>query len=347
MKVRLTQLDGALPNLALMKLSHWHKAQGDEVFFTRHSSRQLFDEAPVYDRVYGSSIFGFSEPIRKTFLAEFPGAIVGGTGFDFKTTVEDIIGGEYEHYDYSIRPDYAHSLGFTQRGCRLKCGFCVVPKKEGAPKSVNTIAEIWRGEGHPKNICLLDNDFFGQPRDQWRARIAELNDGGFKVCFNQGLNVRLLDEEACEALATVRYYDDKFASRRLYTAWDNLKDEGIFFRGVEMLNRAGIPSRHLMVYMLIGWDPSETWERIFYRYERMVAVGMKPYPMVFGDRTRAIPTGNHPTPPTKTLGNFAGWVIGRLAETSEKRGGRPLVEWADFRSGKRKTAPELAQGKLF
>jgi hypothetical protein len=31
MRVRITQLDGKLPNLALMKLSSWHKERGDEV----------------------------------------------------------------------------------------------------------------------------------------------------------------------------------------------------------------------------------------------------------------------------------------------------------------------------
>jgi hypothetical protein len=281
--VRLTALDGKLPNLALMKLSAWHKSQGDEVIFTSLPERDLFE--PSYDRVYGSAIFKFSAPTVERFRSEFPDAIVGGTGTDDKRTVEEIIGSEYEHYDYSIRPDYAFSLGFTQRGCRLKCGFCVVPRKEGAPRSVNRIADIWRGEGHQKKVCLLDNDFFGQPKEEWRARIAELRSGKFKVCFNQGLNVRLIDEEACAALSTINYMDDQFTTRRLYTAWDNLKDEGIFMRGVDMLEAAGVPPKHLMAYMLIGYDPSETWERIWHRFRRMVDRGISPYPMVF-DRKR-------------------------------------------------------------
>jgi hypothetical protein len=307
MNVRLTQLDGKLPNLALMKLSHWHKAHGDEVFFTRHARRDLF-EPQDYGVVYGSTIFKFSTPALSAFRAEFPEAVIGGTGSGNERTVEQEIG-EYEHYDYSIYPDYAFSLGFTQRGCRLKCGFCVVPKKEGQPRSTNTIAQIWRGEGHPKKICLLDNDFFGQPRDEWRSRIAELNDGGFKVCFNQGLNVRLLDEEACAALATVEYRDDQFQQRRLYTAWDNLRDEAIFFRGVDMLEKAGVPPKHLMAYMLVGYDPAETWERIFHRFDKMVARGILPYPMVY-DNTR------------KDLKQFQRWVVTGLYRA---------VPWNEYR----------------
>ena len=57
-------------------------------------------------------------------------------------------------------------------------------------RSVNTIADIWRGEPCPRHLHLLDNDFFGQTRDQWEARVGEIRDGGFKVCLNQGINIR-------------------------------------------------------------------------------------------------------------------------------------------------------------
>ena len=283
MRVRLVQIDGKLPNLALMKLSSWHKAQGDAVVFTRSVARDLFDEG--FDKVYASAIFGFSQKHLDTFKRNWPEAIIGGTGSGHWGTVEDLIG-EHHGLDYSIYPDYAFSLGFSQRGCRLKCGFCVVPKKEGAPKAADRIAEIWRGPGHPKKICLLDNDFFGQPKEIWRERIEELNHGGFRVCFNQGLNVRLLDEEACAALATVQYRDDQFSCRRLYTAWDNINDEGIFFRGVDMLEKAGVPPKHLMAYMLVGYDPKEDWDRIWLRFNKMVERGILPYPMVYNNARR-------------------------------------------------------------
>ncbi len=275
--VRLTQLDGALPNLALMKLAHWHRAQGDEVVLTRTIERDLFE--PTYDKVYGSAIFGFSQERLMLFQHQWPGAIVGGTGTPFAHTVEDLIGSEYEHHDYADYPDVDYSIGFTQRGCRLACKFCVVPKKEGKPRSVNTIADIWRGKPHPKKLSLLDNDFFGNP--DWRARIAEIREGKFRVCLSQGINTRLIDDEAAEALATIEYRNTKFNGRQLYTAWDNLKDEGIFFKGVDRLERAGIPSKHLMTYMLIGYDKNETWDRIWHRFNRMVERGIMPYPMVF------------------------------------------------------------------
>jgi hypothetical protein len=275
--VRLTQIDGALPNLALMKLAHWHKAQGDTVHVTRSIQPELFE--PAYDRVYGSAIFQFSGDRLDRFQAQWPGAIVGGTGTMSAAKVEDITG-DHEGVDYEGQ-DVDYSIGFTQRGCRLKCKFCVVPKKEGKNRSVNTIADIWRGDPHPRKLHLLDNDFFGQAREDWQARVAELRAGKFRVCLSQGINVRLINDEAAEALATIEYRNTKFNERKLYTAWDNLKDEGIFFKGVNTLERAGIPPKHLMAYMLIGYDPLETWARIWHRFNLMVERGIQPYPMVF------------------------------------------------------------------
>ena len=285
MRVRLTQLDGKLPNLALMKLAHWHRSRGDEVVYTRQAHRDLME--PEYDRVYGSAIFKFSSDKLERFLASWPGAIVGGTGTTSTATVEDIIGEpSYEHYDYSLFPDYEPSMGFTQRGCRLSCKFCVVPTKEGKARSVNTIADIWRGDGYPRKLHLLDNDFFGQPEDQWRARIDEIRSGSFRVCLNQGINVRHLTPEAAAAIATIEYRDDAFKERRLYTAWDNLKDEGVFFRGIDMLEAAGVPAKHVMAYMLVGFDKNETWDRIWHRFNRMTERGIQPYPMVFDMRAK-------------------------------------------------------------
>ena len=113
--------------------------------------------------------------------------------------------------------------------------------------------------------------------------------------MSQGINVRLIDDESAAALATIEYRNTKFNERKLYTAWDNIGDEKIFFKGVDTLDRAGIPSKHLMAYMLVGFDPAETWERIWHRFNLMVARGIEPYPMVF-DRSR------------KDLTKFARWV---------------------------------------
>lgn len=328
MRVRLTQIDGTLPNLALMKLSHWHKARGDEVMFTRQSERDLYEGD--YDTVYGSAIFKFSAAKVARFLNAWPGAILGGTGTDRQHTVEDVLGTEaYEHYDYSLYPAYQPSLGFTQRGCRLSCKFCVVPMKEGRARSVSAIADIWRGGGHPRKLHLLDNDFFGQPEPEWRARIAEIRDGNFRVCLNQGINVRHITPDAATALATIEYRDDSFSERRIYTAWDNLKDEGVFFRGVDMLEAADIPAKHLRAYMLVGYDKNETWERIHHRFDRMVARGIEPFPMVFDCRA---------TDPQRYRGlkQFQRWAVTGLYRA---------VPFSDYDAGRKRAAGNINIGQ--
>lgn len=310
--VRLVQLDGKLPNLALMKLSHWHKARGDRVVLARQVQRSLF-EPDDYDTVYASAIFTASaDAIRELQQAE-PEAVLGGTGVPGKMhlTVESVIGvPEYERYDYDIYPEYPWSIGFTQRGCRLNCGFCVVPVKEGKPRSVNTIYDIWR-PGTRKAVVLLDNDFFGQEKLRWQARIEEIKAGEFLVCFNQGINVRAMTAETAQALASVQYRDDQFQRRRLYTAWDNIGHRKVFFRGMKLLEDAGIPPRHLMVYMLIGYKPDEGMEEVFERYRLLKEAGCLPYPMVYD-------------PSNRTHKAFQRWVIRRYDQ---------FIPWERFRKG--------------
>lgn len=280
MRVRITQLDGKLPNLALMRLSSYHKAHGDDVFWER-TARRHHDE-PEYDRVYGSSIFKFTEDRTARMREFFPEAIIGGTGTDDQTTVEHVIG-DWMGLDYEPYSGFSSSIGFSQRGCRLSCDFCVVPKKEGKPTKAMTINQIWRGPGHQKHIHLLDNDFFSI-KNWWQDRIEEIRSGGFKVCFSQGINVRVITDEVAAALASIEYRDDAFQKRRLYTAWDNIGEERAFFRGVDRLERNGVPPKHLMAYMLVGFDPNERWSAVHHRFNEMVARGIQPYPMVFDCR---------------------------------------------------------------
>ena len=79
MKIAVYQVDGTkyngvqFPNIALMKISSYHKSLGDEVeWYKGH----LFWEE--YDKIYASKIFNFSEMPQIT-----PNMVIGGTGIDF------------------------------------------------------------------------------------------------------------------------------------------------------------------------------------------------------------------------------------------------------------------------
>lgn len=308
MKVLLLQLDGKIPNIALMRIATHHRERGDDVEL-RHGTGAvevgLFDDA---DQIYASLIFTKTRPKAERLKETRPDSVIGGTGWDLATTLE-VHGITTPEQDYSIYPNWKQSVGFTQRGCRLKCSFCVVPSKEGGVKESATIAEIWRGDPMPRELLLLDNDFFGQPH--WRERIAEIKDGDFKVSFNQGINARMLNDETAAAIASVRYYDDGMKVRRIYTAWDNRKDESTLFRGLSALAAHGVKPDHIMVYMLIGYWPGETIEDWDYRRAQLRAFGCRPYPMPFVRSHDAI--------------GFQRWVVGAYDKT---------ISWGDWRSAR-------------
>ena len=296
-RVLLLQLDGKLPNLALMRVAAHHRAIGDTVTLQRTGNVQavqprLGEENP--DQVYASLIFTRTRPVGEAVLRVYPHAKVGGTGWDETTTLDAVNIDPNGSIDYSDYPKWTASLGFSQRGCRLRCPFCVVPRKEGKVRATNSIAEIWRGEPHPRHVLLLDNDFFGQ--QSWQDRIEELRHGKYRVSFNQGINARMLNDETAAALASVNYRDDQMRVRRIYTAFDNRKDATRFFAGLDALLRHGVRRRHLFVYMLVGYWAGETVEDRLYRLQAIRDYGALPYPMPFHRTTELI--------------GFQRWVIG-------------------------------------
>lgn len=307
MRALLFQLDGKIPNIALMRVAAHHRERGDEVELRRtgQPDRMFADQDSPADAIYASAIFEKTRPVIDRLRRSFPNAVIGGTGYDLKVKLEDF-GITTKRQDYSIYPKWRQSIGFTQRGCRLKCGFCVVPRKEGAVSEEQTILELWRGEPWPRELILLDNDFFGQPN--WRQRIAEIRDGGFKVSFNQGINARFLTDEAAEAIASIDYRDDSMKRKCIYTAWDNRKDEHRLFDGLNRLVKYGVNPRDITVYMLIGYWPGETHEDRDYRRQRLRDFGAFPYAM--------------PYVRTHELISFQRWIAGHY----DKRG----ITWAEW-----------------
>jgi hypothetical protein len=183
--------------------------------------------------------------------------------------------------------------------------------KEKEPELVeeHTIHSLWRGEPYPKHLHLLDNDFFGQPN--WQARIDEIRQGDFKVCFNQGINARMLNDETAAAIASVRYFDGQFKTKRIYTAWDNRKDEDRLFAGLNALVKHGVKPDQIMVYMLIGYWPGETHEDREYRRARLREFKARPYPMPYFTNEEWIKIfWKETTPRILELDGFKRWVLG-------------------------------------
>jgi hypothetical protein len=297
----MVPIDGKLPNLALMRIAAWEKSQGARVTWRSELPRNdLFK--PEFDRVYGSAIFDTSGKAVAKLREAYPHALIGGDGGDQGLRVEDIVPSQFTGIDYAGYPEFKASIGYAMRGCRFKCDHCAVPKREGPPRPHDNIEAIWRGPGFPKHIHLLDNDFFGNRL--WRERKNEIVSGKFKVCLNQGVTARVMNDEQAEAVVELHPWDDQFKRGRLYVAWDSIDQERVFMRGIDRLERAGWKPEWVFSYMLIGHDPAETIDTILYRFNAMKARGVRPYPMPFNKLRETDPER------FKMLKRFQRWVIG-------------------------------------
>ena len=307
--VLLWQLDGKLPNRALMRIAAHRRKAGDYTVLRQGGNERAIAprlDDPEWDAVYASCIFERSRPLAAAVRRQWPHTVCGGSGLAPATTLETIGVPSEGELDYSDYPRYTASIGYSQRGCRLRCPFCIVPAAEGKVRATDTIAGIWRGEPWPRHITLLDNDFFGQPR--WRERVDELNNGNYAVCLTQGINVRALNDETAAATASLDARDTRFRERRIYTAFDNAADATRIVQGIELLLKHGIRGRHILVYMLIGYWDGETQKDREQRLALLRGMRTLPYPMPFRR--------------TRELVGFQRWVIGGY-----DRGGISWDEW--------------------
>lgn len=256
MRIGIIQIDGKeyqgtlFPNIALMKIAGFHELRGDNVEW--YLGNLWADQ---YDIIYASKIFSFSQ------MPDLPAkTIVGGTGIDFFNKLSAEI--EASCVSYSLYPECNFHVGFSMKGCRFNCKFCCVPKKEGRPYKYNNIDELLTNPKGGNRLMLLDNDFFGSPT--WREDLQRIAELGLKVCFVQGLNIRIITEEQAEMLARVRYYSKDFRQRYLSFAWDRYNDGKLVRKGIDICVSAGIATKHMQFFVLIGFDstPEQDYERV-------------------------------------------------------------------------------------
>lgn len=290
MKIGLFDLDRTgFPNVALMKLSAWHKSQGDTVL--------PLNSGESADRRYGSAVFTWNRHKVAALVAQ--GAVVGGSGVD--------LGNKLPKHVEAMRPDYSlygidYGVGYLMRGCIWTCAFCVVPEKEGKPREVATIDDLLnQGRSRPF-VVLLDNEFFW--REKWAiARLQEFTERGIDFCPSQGLDVRVLTEPLVDALAASPFWNVKRSRRQITFAFDDLKLESRYRRGVEML-LSKIAAWHLQSFVLVGYN--STIEQDLQRIAIIRSYGIDPFVMVYRDYH----TGKMARDPQRQ--NLARWVNRRL-----------------------------------
>lgn len=189
MRVAVHSVDGQkFPNLALMRISAWHKSRGDSV--------EWFMPLMPYDKVYASKVFTFTPD--DPYLPE--DAVRGGTGYDVESRLPPEI--EAAKPDYTIYPQFDAAYGFLTRGCPNRCPWCVVPRKEGGIRPVSDIEDICStNTGFRRKAVLMDNNFLAAPLDFCREQVDKMRRLKVKVDFNQATDARLYDDERARLMA--------------------------------------------------------------------------------------------------------------------------------------------------
>lgn len=190
-KIGLIAVDGhnGFPNLALMRLSAWHKAQGDAV--------EWWNGFTYYDCVYKSKVFTFTPDMDTVIHADE--VITGGTGYkDYGSLPPEV---EATPPDYSLYPLWDKAVGFLTRGCIRSCEWCLVPRKEGNIRPAATWQEIRRPDS--RKIVFLDNNVLAS--DHGLEQIDRMGEEPVWVDFNQGLDARLITPEKAGMLARLRW----------------------------------------------------------------------------------------------------------------------------------------------
>lgn len=260
MLIGLIDVDGHnFPNIALMKISAYHKARGDTVEWVM----PLFQKH--YNKVYMSKVFSFTPDYE--YFVDSDEIMRGGSGYcidldaDGKEVYhqerDSVLPDEIEHQypDYSLYGITDEAYGYMTRGCPRGCSFCIVGKKEGRKAyTVAPLSEFWRGQ---KKIILLDPNPIAVP--DWRDNLQQLIDSKALVDFTQGVDIRLMTKEKADYIRQIKV-------KTIHFAWDRYEDKDMIVpRFKEFQEVTGWHRSKMIVYVLTNYNTTlaQDLERVY------------------------------------------------------------------------------------
>lgn len=262
MRIGLVDVDGfgrkkkwganVYPNIALAKISRYHKERGDEVEWA----------APLahYDVVYKSKIFSYSHD--DGFVYDADRIMCGGTGYDIDSRLPEEV--DRLQPDYAIYPQVPdnYAYGFLTRGCPNKCPWCVVPKKEGLIKPYMDCDEIAiEGRNH---LVLMDNNILASG-DYAKEQLEKIASRGYVIDFNQAMDARLMTVDYARLLVKC-----KWIGNRIRFGCDTTAQIVQCERAMGMLAQEGFRGEFFLYTMIGGKnDFEESFNRVDYWHKRM------------------------------------------------------------------------------
>ena len=275
--IGLIDVDGHnFPNLPLMKLSAWHKKQGDEVEWYNPWNGIV----KPYEKVYMPKVFSFTPDYQAPIYANEVHR--GGSGYCielengrevYHKERDKDLPSEVEHIypDYSLYPQHAEAYGFLTRGCPRGCGFCHVASKEGkCSYKVANLDEFWKGQ---KKIVLSDPNILACT--DHKDLLQQLIDSKAEVEFNQGLDIRLITDKNLDLLRQIKL-------KQIHFAFDRWQDKDIIEPKLRAFKEATGYHRgkgDVTVYILVNYDT--TIEQDIYRIQLCRELNFSPFPMIY------------------------------------------------------------------
>ena len=254
------------PNLACMKISGWHKEQGDNVsLITEWVARGGWMQ---YDKIYLSKVFTDTDVPDE--IINLPNLAYGGTGFFYDKAPRLPLEIEHHMPDYHLYDEWVnkqiesgvkrtefkyyldYSIGFMTRGCFRQCEFCVNRNYKRAEQHSSLCEFLDPGR---KKICLLDDNFLSHPK--WKEMLLALQETGKPFQFKQGLDERLLTPEKCELLFKSKYDNDYIF------AFDNIADYDLIENKLKLIRQ--YTDKIPKFYVFCGFDRTDQWTDFWYQ----------------------------------------------------------------------------------
>lgn len=280
LKIGLVDVDGHnFPNIALMKISAWHKGKGDDVDFINAFLK--------YDKVYMSKVFDFTPDFETVIHADE--IIKGGRAYDKKSKLPAEV--ECMYPDYSLYNINNEAYGYLTRGCPRGCEFCDVVNIEGKKSyKVADLSQFWKGQ---KQIKLLDPNLLAC-KDRIEL-LQQLADSKAWIDFTQGLDARLLNDDVINLIKQTKI-------KMIHFAWDSMKNSNrIIKQLINFKQQTNYDCRKLRVYVLTNFGT--TTEEDLYRVYKLKELGYDPYVMIY-DKQKYVDSNNRLRPRQELLKEF-------------------------------------------